>query len=321
MPRSEARVRRNMRAAFTLVELLVVIGIIALMIGILLPALNKAREAARATQCLSNVRQLSQATIMWANEHRGKMPMSGGRNPFVWTSTGTIRQATSDQDVADNHANLADWICWPRHQDPITGVVTTAADMNITYSALTKYLGAKHILSQSKEHANTVNPTLEAIFRCPSDNIQQRNSNNDTSTGWYRYSYAMNQVYSGIAVGKTRITVEGLFSGKISSIKKPSEKLLIVCEDEQTINDGEFSGSATRYANNEYTDQVSSRHEMKRKKVTWGNEGSTAANNDKTNQNGRGNVGFADGHAEFFSRKDALRQRHTGSATADPANY
>lgn len=62
------------RRGFTLVELLVVIGIISALVGMLLPALNAARAEARITVCQSNVRQLVLGLAMYANENRGKYP-------------------------------------------------------------------------------------------------------------------------------------------------------------------------------------------------------------------------------------------------------
>ena len=64
---------RTLRA-FTLVELLVVIGIIGVLVSILLPALSKARDTAATLKCLSNCRQLGMAFVMYSNEHKGYLP-------------------------------------------------------------------------------------------------------------------------------------------------------------------------------------------------------------------------------------------------------
>jgi prepilin-type N-terminal cleavage/methylation domain-containing protein len=61
-------------AGFTLVELLVVIGIIALLVGLIMPALNSVNANARALKCQNNIRQICQGLIVYANANRGKFP-------------------------------------------------------------------------------------------------------------------------------------------------------------------------------------------------------------------------------------------------------
>lgn len=67
------------RRAFTLIELLVVIAVIAILMSVLLPALNRAKEGGKRTVCLSNLRSLTQAWLMYADEHDGRIINANAR--------------------------------------------------------------------------------------------------------------------------------------------------------------------------------------------------------------------------------------------------
>ena len=100
-----SRPERN--GGFTLVELLVVIGIIALLVAMLLPALSKAQEQARRVHCMSNMRQLVIGWNMYAEDNKG-MLMNADNNPGMGAQNeggkgqyGWFRLGNSEQHIRD----------------------------------------------------------------------------------------------------------------------------------------------------------------------------------------------------------------------------
>jgi prepilin-type N-terminal cleavage/methylation domain-containing protein/prepilin-type processing-associated H-X9-DG protein len=181
----------SVNAGFTLVELLVVIGIIALLIAMLLPVLNKARQQAATVQCLSNMRQIGTACFQYTNDNRGFMV------PFGYLAEGNQTPSTWWDDILVFENYL------PRPKTMSTTTLTNDPD---PYTDSVFYCPADYHSGQLLLTSN--NPLGSALHR-DKDSIFDTTLNIDC---WYMIN-AQSQAYSNVYDSAESDTGTTSFSG------------------------------------------------------------------------------------------------------------
>jgi len=128
------------RKAFTLVELLVVIGIIAVLVGILLPALAKARDQANTIKCASNLRGIGQAFAQYLTENKDTFPPS---NFFTGLQVNTANQTQAPTQPIYGYTHWSALISGTAQWENASGYITTSAAPVMTAAQLAPFLNTK----------------------------------------------------------------------------------------------------------------------------------------------------------------------------------
>jgi len=264
--------------AFTLVELLVVIGVIGVLVGILLPALAAARRSAQSVKCLNNLRQIATGAMIHAQHHKGFYPLAGnlqtpGARPGDLRDPERVRYT---------------------YYEPPNSSYFLASFHGAVGSVFGNQRGLDEFTFDAQVAAENDPEGFLRMFYCPSDLGRPEEMTyawvyySGGGFGWYlRQSYVVNEAFLGWDDARDRRR------GNINQIKRPAEVMLAM--------DGKTGGPSRRIGNMSFATVYNKRPEgpiTLADALAGGVRAGDPQNFDPQRHRKRVNISFLDGHAE-----------------------